>query len=69
MAFISGKQGDKGQNYEGNWGTKIILGNMEHKIFFFNFLGKKPVYFKGIRGQVPHLGGPQLCQGNSRINI
>ena len=45
-AFISGEQRP---DFEGNRGTKTILENREHKNFFFQFLGKKPTYFRGTR--------------------
>ena len=57
MAFISGEQGDKSHNYEGNWRTKIILGNIEHKIFS-PFLGGKVNLLQGNKGTGTHLEGP-----------
>ena len=41
--------------FEGNKGTKSILGNSEHKKINFNFWeqGNKPIYFRGTREQVP----------------
>ena len=35
----------------------------------FSIFGEHGICFKGTRGQVPLLGEPQLCQGNSNINI
>ena len=31
--------GEQRQNFEGNWGTKTILGSREHKKTNFRFLG------------------------------
>ena len=38
--------------FEGNRGTKTILGNREHKKTNFRFLGNKPIYFRGTREKV-----------------
>ena len=48
-AFISGEQMP---NFEGNRGTKAILGDREHKKTNFSIFGEqgdKPIYFKGTR--------------------
>ena len=39
-------------NFEGNRGTKTILGNREHNKTNFRFLGNKPIYFRGTREKV-----------------
>ena len=45
--------GEQRPNFEGNRGTKTILGNREHKKTNFRFLGNKPIYFRGTREQEP----------------
>ena len=40
-AFISGGSGEQRPNFEGNRGTKTILGNREHKKTIFRFLGNR----------------------------
>ena len=48
--------GESRPNFEGNRGTKTILGNSEHKKTNFRFLGNtegnKPIYFRGTREHV-----------------
>ena len=61
--FISGEQGNKGQNFEGNMGTKTILGNREHKITNFGFFGNRGTsqFISGEQGNrypPPPLVGP-----------
>ena len=63
MTFISGEQGNKCKNFEGNRGTKTILGNREHKETNFRLFweqGNKPIYFRGTREQVPPFGRASL---------
>ena len=48
--------GKQRPNFEGNMGTKTILGNREHKKTKFRFFGEqgnKPIYFRGTREQIP----------------
>ena len=46
-------------NFEGNRGTKSILGNREHKKTNFRFLGNKPI-ISGEQGNRYPLGDPRL---------
>ena len=50
--------GEQRPNFEGNRGTKTILGNREHKKknSIFGEHGNKPIYFRGTREQVPPHG-------------
>ena len=57
--------GEQRPNFEGNRGTKTILGNREHKSNF-RFLGNKPIYFRGNR-YPPPLGGPHYEQLHARL--
>ena len=45
----------KGHLFQGNRGTKTVLGNREHKKTNFRYLRNrnKPIYFRGTREQVP----------------
>ena len=58
--------GEQSSNFEGNRGTKTILGNREHKKTNFRFLGNRGTshFISGEQGnRYPHpLGGPHyLC--------
>ena len=52
--MISGEQGNKGQIFEGNRGTKTILGNTEHKKTNFRFWGNM-----GVKGTSQFISGEQ----------
>ena len=57
--------------FEGNRGTKTILGNREHKKTNFRFLGNKPIYFRGTREKVvppppPPPGRASLMEDQAR---
>ena len=64
----SGKRGTGEQmsNFEGNGGTKTILGNREHKKTNFRFLGNRGTsqFILGEQGNryPPPLGGPPKGQ-------
>ena len=62
--------GEQTPNFEGNRGTKTILGNREHdnKFSIFGEQGNKPIYFRGTREQVNPplpLGGPHYPFGTN----
>ena len=56
--------GEQRPNFEGNRGTKTILGNREHNKTNFQFLGNREQanLFQGNKGTGTPLGGPHyLC--------
>ena len=62
------RTGKQRPNSEGNSGTKTKSGNREHKKTFLFILGEqgnKPIYFRGIREQVPNLGRPAPGEGGA----
>ena len=66
--------GEQRQNFEGNRGTKTILGNREHKKTNFRFLGNRGTsqFISGEQGNwypPPPLGGPQYNIFYSALNI
>ena len=50
--------------FEGNRGTKTILGNrnIENKFLIFGEQGNKPILFQGNKGTCTPLGGPHECE-------
>ena len=51
-------------NFEGNRGTKTILGNREHKKTIFSIFGEQgnePIYYRGTREQVPPWEGLSIA--------
>ena len=52
--------GEQRPNFEGNRGTKTILGNREHKKTNFRFLGNRGAS-QFISGEQVTLGVPQYC--------
>ena len=59
--FYFGGTGEQRPNFEGNRGTKTILGNREHKKTNFRFLGNwgTSQFISGEQGNRNPLGGPQ----------
>ena len=55
--------GEQMPTFEGNRGTKTILGNREHKKTNFQFLGNRGTsqFISGEQGDRNPLGGPPAC--------
>ena len=70
--------GEQRSNFEGNRGTKTILGNRKHKKTNFRFLGNRGTsqfisgeqanLFQGNKGTGTPLGGPQSRNGTKAFN-
>ena len=54
--------GERRPNFEGSSGTKTILGNRDHKIFFLDFWGteEQSNLYKGTKGIGTTLEGPLI---------
>ena len=50
--------GEQRPNFEGNRGTKTILGNIRKQIFDFLGTGEEANLFQGNKGKGTPLGGP-----------
>ena len=55
--------GKQRPNFEGNRGTKIILGNREHRKQIFDFWGTREQanLLEGNKGTGTPMGGPHRC--------
>ena len=63
--LFQGNTGTKA-NFEGNRGTKTILGNREHRKQIFDFwgTGEQANLFQGNKGTGTPLGGPPKCDSS-----